>query len=106
MNKYSEASVIRSLNRKKASISINTNDKVIEVIKNTDEVGNGSWGKIDYLCKVHGYVYIFVKSFSKLSKKNTVTYMDDKEINTKIAKRERKLNMAKMVKTAMKANKR
>ncbi len=51
---YDEVSVIRSLS-KKNDISVDSRRKVIEVVKNSSNVGNGSWGKIDYLCNYHGY---------------------------------------------------
>ncbi len=97
---YDEVSVIRSLS-KKASIRINTVQKVIEIAKNNNDVGNGSWGKIDYLHKVHGYIYVFVDSLGN-KKINKVTQDgDDNAISSKAAKREAKFNMATMAKAAM-----
>ena len=96
---YDETSVIRSLS-KKNSIRINTVNKVIEIAKNATDIGNGSWGKIDYLHKVHGYVYTFATSVSKNKTNNT----DDDATNVsnnKTAKREAKFNMAAMSKNAM-----
>lgn len=97
---YDEASVIRSLS-KKNSININRSNMTIEVVKGSTDVGNGSWGKIDYLHKVHGYICVFVTA---IKRKNSVitnnTDLDNTE-NTKTAKRERKLNMATMTKNAM-----
>lgn len=97
---YDEVSVIRSLS-KKNSIVINTTNKTINVLKDSPEVGNGSWGKIDYLCKVHDYVVIFVKS---ITKRPIQPQQDDDNVrpfNTKSAKREAKLNMVSMVKSTM-----
>lgn len=97
---YDEASVIRSLS-KKNSIQINPVNMTIEVVKDSTDVGNGSWGKIDYLQKVHGYVVIFT---AKLRNKVTPTKTFDDEdsgINSKTAKREAKFNMAAMAKNAM-----
>jgi hypothetical protein len=91
--KYDEASVVRSL-KKKSSIRI-SNNKVIEVEKDATDVGCGSWGKIDYLRKVHGYVCMFTKKITKV--KNVET-----EYNSKTSKREKKFNMAIMTKNAMK----
>lgn len=51
MKKYDEASVIRSLIAKKCVI--NTITKVISVPRGV--LGNGSWGKVDYLCHYCGY---------------------------------------------------
>lgn len=96
---YDETSVIRSLS-KKNSIRVNTVEKVVEVMKGASDVGNGSWGKIDYLHKVHGYVYVFVASLGKKRVNNT----DDDSVdvgNSKTAKREAKFNMATMSKNAM-----
>ena len=91
---YDETSVVRSLS-KKNSIRVNTVEKVVEVMKGASDVGNGSWGKIDYLHKVHGYVYVFVTSLGKKKVNNT----DDDSVNignNKTAKREAKFNMATM----------
>lgn len=97
---YDETSVVRSLS-KKSSIQINSVDKTIEVLKNSTDVGNGSWGKIDYLRKIHGYVVLFTNILSKkITPKKTI---DDEynNINSKTAKREAKFNMAIMAKNAM-----
>lgn len=96
---YDETSVIRSLS-KKNSIRVNAIEKVVEVMKSATDVGNGSWGKIDYLHKVHGYVYVFVTSLGK----EKVNNIDDNSVNisnNKTAKREAKFNMATMSKNAM-----
>ena len=98
---YDETSVVRALS-KKSSIQVNPINMTIEVLRNSTDVGNGSWGKIDYLCKVHGYVVLFT---TKLSKKSTPKKVADEEgdgINSKTAKREAKFNMATMAKNAMK----
>lgn len=92
--KYDEASVVRSL-KKKSSITI-THNKVIEITKDATDVGCGSWGKIDYLCKVHDYFYRFVKRAIKV-KSNDNEYGSNKS-----NKREQKLNMANMARNAMK----
>lgn len=99
-NHYDEASVIRSLSRKN-SININTINKTVEVVKNCNDVGNGSWGKIDYLIKVHGYTTMFVGKLgkSKMSKKSNDDDYQGK--SNKTAKREAKFNMAAMAKSAM-----
>lgn len=97
---YDEASVIRSLS-KKSSIQINPVNMTIEVVKNSTDVGNGSWGKIDYLQKVHGYVVIFTtKLRNKVTPKETFDD-EDSGVNSKTAKREAKFNMAAMAKNAM-----
>ena len=100
-NHYDEASVIRSLSRK-SSIKINSIEKTIEVVKNNNEVGIGSWGKIDYLTKVHGYVVLFVKALSKSKSIKKLDNDDYQGKSNKTAKREAKFNMAAMAKSAMK----
>lgn len=98
---HDEASCVRSLS-KKNSICIIGN--CIEVLRDATDVGNGSYGKIDFLTKQCGYVCIFVtKLKSKASRMlNTKEDGDNTPITSKAAKRERKLNMATMAKTAMK----
>lgn len=51
---HSEEEVLRSLN-KKNSVNINRSSKVVTVSTNQGDLGNGSWGKIDFLTKVCGY---------------------------------------------------
>lgn len=97
---YDEASVIRCLS-KKNDIKIDTMTKTIEVVKNTTELGNGSWGKIDYLHKVHGYVYCFVSHLTGKYLPKKTTSDETSGISGKAAKRENKLNMAAMAKSAM-----
>lgn len=93
---YDEVSVVRSLSRK-SSIQIISSRKEIEIKKGATDVGNGSWGKIDYLCHVHGYHVFFTKSVAKSS-----TIDDGDGQNYREAKKSRKLNMAAMAKNAMK----
>lgn len=97
--RYDEASVVRALCRK-GSINVNMVSKTIYVLKENTDVGNGSWGKIDYLCNYHGYTQIFSNTISKkivISDNNS-----NKPTITKVDKREQKLNMAKLAKNAMK----
>lgn len=98
---YDETSVVRSLS-KKGSIQVNPVNMTIKVLKNSTDVGNGSWGKIDYLRKVHGYVVLFTTKLSKKSTPKKVADEEDGSINSKTAKREAKFNMATMAKNAMK----
>lgn len=97
---YDETSVIRSLS-KKGSIQINPVNMTIEVLKNNTDIGNGSWGKIDYLRKVHGYVVIFANELSKKVTPKKTSDDEESSINSKTAKREAKFNMATMAKNAM-----
>lgn len=97
---YDETSVIRSLS-KKGSIQINPVNMTIKVLKNSTDVGNGSWGKIDYLRKVHGYVVTFTTKLNKKVTLNRTSDYENSSINSKTAKREAKFNMAAMAKNAM-----
>lgn len=98
MNKYNEVDAIKALN-KKNGISINKVGKAITIDKTNNNLGNSSWGKIDYLTKVHGYVVVFT---TELSKKKKPAVDDVDNTNTKTAKREAKFNMVAMTKAAMK----
>ena len=94
---YDEAKVVRIISKKR-DIRVDGIKKTIEVVKNSTEVGNGSWGKIDYLCGVHGYVVLFVKAINKAS----IAFKDDEqEVVTRHSKRD-KFSMAAMSKAAMK----
>ena len=94
---YDETRVIRSLLKKK-SISINTVSKTIEIVKDATDVGNGSWGKIDYLCKVHGYFVCRTVSVRKIPS----LVLDDSDNNLSTHSKRDKFNMAAMSKAAMK----
>lgn len=98
---YDEVSVVRALS-KKASIYVNTVEKRIDIVKNNTELGNGSWGKIDYLTHVHGYVPVFVSNISARKSIKKVIETDIDNTKSKSSKREAKLNMAAMTKAAMK----
>lgn len=62
MKKYDEMSVVRALSKNPdVKISYGSNfNKVIEVVKNSQYCGNGTWGKIDFLVKHCGYTYCFI----------------------------------------------
>lgn len=94
MNKYDEVSAIRSL-YKKHGVSINKNTKVIKIDKGNNNLGNSSFGKVDFLCHYCGYT---LESFT--SGNNTDTEND--VVDKKVEKREKKLNMVAMTKAAMK----
>lgn len=101
---YDEVSVVRALSRK-SSIRITTDGGYnhIQILKDATDVGNGSWGKIDYLTKVHGYIPVRVIAFSGGKNRINANSEDNNSIvDTKTAKRERKFNMATMAKNAMK----
>ena len=101
---YDEVSVVRALSRK-SSIRITTNGAYnhIQILKDATDVGNGSWGKIDYLTKVHGYIPVRVDTF--VGRRNHINANSEDNhsvVDTKTAKREKKFNMATMAKNAMK----
>lgn len=96
--KYDEFSVVKSIS-KKHSVKVDTVNKIIKVLKDSTDVGNGTWGKIDYLCKVHGYM--LNRIFGDNS--NITSNEDNNSKNyTKADKRKNKINMAAMAKNAMK----
>lgn len=101
---YDEVSVVRALSRK-SSIRITTDGgyNYIQILKGATDVGNGSWGKIDYLTHVHGYIPVRVTTFVGVQNRSNSNNEDNHSIvDTKTAKREKKLNMATMAKNAMK----
>ena len=58
MGKYDEMSVVRALSKNPdVKITNRGNLKVVEVVKNSQYCGNGTWGKIDFLSKHCGYTY-------------------------------------------------
>lgn len=64
--KHTKDEVLHSLSRK-SDVLINRNSSVIQVLKPAkhNDLGNGSWGKIDYLKKEWGYQQQFVKKFEE-----------------------------------------
>lgn len=56
---YDEVSVIAKLGKKR-SVRVDRAQKVIYVERDNSEVGNGSWGKIDYLVHYCGYTQLWV----------------------------------------------
>lgn len=94
---YDEAKVIRIISKKR-DIRVDGIKKVIEVVKNSTEVGNGSWGKIDYLHHVHGYIVLLVNYINRPS---AMPKDDEQEVVTRHGKRDR-FSMAAMSKAAMK----
>lgn len=98
-NKYTENSVVKSLSRK-GSVSVNTVNKTIEIVRGTVDLGIKSWGKIDYLTNIHKYIMCFVGSVVKHGYRNAVTDNND-VVSAKEVKRNNKINMAAMSKTAM-----
>lgn len=65
--KHTLDEVLKSL-KNKHDVKIDSLNKTIKVLKGNakiakNDVGNGSWGKIDYLVKVHGYDLFRVNDF-------------------------------------------
>lgn len=59
--KYDEVSVVKALAKNPdVKITNRGNLKVVEVVKNSQWCGNGTWGKIDFLTKHCGYTQCFV----------------------------------------------
>ena len=98
--KYDEANVLRSLARRKG-ININRSSKIIEISSNASDVGNGSWGKIDYLTNYCGWFARVDKTFIKKISNEYVNNSEG-EVESKKTKRENKLNLAKRIKDSMK----
>lgn len=84
---YDEVSVIRNIT-KKADISVDYVNKIVQVKKDSNEVGNGTLGKIDYLCHYCGYSYIISKTINSNRKIINREFGDDND--RKISKKERK----------------
>ena len=93
-NGYDEAGVIRVLSAKQ-SIRIDPSRKVIEVLKNPTDLGNGSWGKIGFLEKILNY---HVTRVDKIVKTHVVKPRKSKP-NPKAVKNE--FSMVQMTKAAM-----
>lgn len=72
MRNYDEVSVIASLMRK-STINIDRGSKTITILKDSTELGNGSWGKIDFLVNHCKYHTCYSNTLGKKSRKR----MDD-----------------------------
>lgn len=99
---YDEVSVIRSIT-KKADVSVDYANKIVQVKKDSNEVGNGTWGKIDYLCHYCGYIYIISKTIN--SNRKIINREFGNDDDRKISKKERKqlkLDMVNYTKKLMK----
>lgn len=57
MKKYDEGSALRAI---KQNPVITVNGNVITIVKDNNLVGNGTWGKIDFLVNYCGYIKEFV----------------------------------------------
>ncbi|AXH74542.1 MAG: hypothetical protein KNU04_gp70 [crAssphage sp. isolate ctbg_1] len=91
---YNEYDVIRIL-RRTGGIKIDESTKTITVLINTPKIGNSTYGKIDYLTNYCGYTVLYTSEI-KIVRNNNDDY--------KIRHNKRlKVNMADMVKDAMKS---
>ena len=54
---------------KKSDIKVDNNMKVIQVLRGSVTVGNGSWGKIDFLVNHNGWKSMIVNEFDSKKKK-------------------------------------
>lgn len=106
---YDEVSVIRSIT-KKADVSVDYVNKIIQVKEDSNEVGNGTWGKIDYLCHYCGYIYVRPKTINNNRKiinnnRKIINREFGDDNDRKTSKKERKqlkLDMVKSTKKLMK----
>lgn len=65
--KHTMDEVIRSLSKKK-DVKVDPNLKVVEILNTpfkSNDLGNGSWGKIDFLVNHLGFQKVYVEEFSK-----------------------------------------
>ena len=98
---YDEVSVIRSIT-KKADVSVDYVNKIIQVKEDSNEVGNGTWGKIDYLCHYCGYVYVRPKTINNRKIINKEFGDDNDRKTSKKERKQLKLDMVKSTKKLMK----
>lgn len=98
---YDEVSVIRSIT-KKADISVDYVNKIIQVKEDSNEVGNGTWGKIDYLCHYCGYIYVRLKTINNRKIINREFGDDNDRKTSKKERKQLKLDMVKSTKKLMK----
>lgn len=98
---YDEVSVIRSIT-KKADVSVDYVNKIIQVKEDSNEVGNGTWGKIDYLCHYCGYIYVRPKTINNRKIINREFGNDNDRKTSKKERKQLKLDMVKSTKKLMK----
>ena len=67
--KHNLDEVLRSLSKKRDCKIFRNRIEVLNGENNkytlSNDLGNGSWGKISYLCKIHGFWQMYVGEFSK-----------------------------------------
>ena len=85
MKNYDEAICVKALNKKS---DCEVSGSSINVLIGATSLGNGSWGKIDFLTKHCGYRQIFVKELPKLTKKVRIARdVEDTEVTPKRRKK-------------------
>lgn len=85
MKNYDEAICVKALNKKS---DCEVSGRIIYVLIGATSLGNGSWGKIDFLTKHCRYRQIFVKELPKLTKKVRIARdVEDTEVTPKRRKK-------------------
>lgn len=87
---YDEASVLRSISNR---VGINYANRILTVDLNNPKIGNGTWGKIDYLCHYCGWMWMKsygVKVNTNTNTNNTPTHKRDDKKNQDTMKKSRK----------------
>lgn len=105
MKNYNHYDVVKAL-QKTQGVSVDIINKSVGIAKDTSKIGLKSWGKIDYLCKVHGYHLGWYNSSAKReyyqAEREVQDDINNNIIDVKKTKRESKINMAAMAKSTMK----
>lgn len=101
MAKHDEVNVLRSLGRNK-EVSVNQANKTITVSKEAQGVGNGTWGKIDYLVHYCGYTQLFTNDKNVKRSVNAETKVVSSKKEKKETKQAAQLKLAKEVKQVFK----
>jgi len=98
---YDEVSVVRILSKNNGC---NINGKTITVDDTRNTVGNGTWGKIDYLCKEHGYNYSIGKVEKQFTPKGASRHPKVREVKQPNVGKNNigGINLSNMSKSAMK----
>ena len=85
---YDEASVLRSISNR---VGIDYANHILRVNPDHPGIGNGTWGKIDYLCHYCGWYWIKSKDIKiNINKNNTPTHKRDDKKNQDTMKKSRK----------------
>lgn len=101
MAKHDEVNVLRSLGRNK-EVSVNKANKTVIVSRNAQSVGNGTWGKIDYLVHYCGYTQLFTNDKNVNRGINAETKVISNKKEKQETKKATKLKLAKEVKQVFK----